>query len=202
MKASERRLALILGGLVFLFLLLLSFNYYQKERTRLVQERLVLESTAQEQNIWLRQSDMWLERSRWVRGNQPAVASPRAATADLFSLLEEKARESGVTIENSRLFEPVEVEEQGYVEIGVSLVLDSDLESIIRWAAAVQDPLKFRLFKRFALNTRDDAPTVKVNCTVVQWCTRGTAVESPEPEPAQVDEGEVTEAVEETVESA
>jgi hypothetical protein len=173
-KTSEKRLALALGGLVLVFLVLLSINFYRQERSQLTQQRLLLESSAQEQNIWLRQSDLWLERSQWVRANQPTIGSPRSATADLFSALEEMASEAGVTIVKSRLYDPVVVEALDIVEIGVQLSLNASLEGIVKWAAQVQNPEEFRLFKRFTLNSRDDQPTMLLECTVIQWCVTGT----------------------------
>lgn len=178
MKTSEKRLALIMGVLVVIFLVVLSVNYYRQQRAQLVQQRSLLVSSAQEQNIWLRQSDLWLERDRWVRANQPGINSPRSATADLFSQLEKMAGEAEVKIEKSRLFDPVEVEGFGFVEIGVQLTMDASLESLITWAAKVQDPAKFRLFKRFTLNSQDDVPTMKLDCTVVQWCVTSDRAET------------------------
>ncbi len=193
MKNSEKRLALALGGLVVVFLIVLSINFYRKEHSQLLQERKLLESSAQEQNIWLRQSDLWLERIRWVRANQPVINSPRSSTADLFSQLEKMAGEAGVKIVKSRLYDPVEIEGLGFVEIGVQLTLDASLENLITWSAKVQNPPEFRLFKRFALNSQDDVPTMRLECTIVQWCVtsdQAGAAQEIEETVAEVDESE------------
>ncbi|MEO0453111.1 MAG: hypothetical protein AAFY98_03095 [Verrucomicrobiota bacterium] len=201
MKASEKRLGLILGGLVLLFLGLLAFNFYRSNMTKLNQQKTLLNSTATEQEIWLRQSDLWLDRQSWVQSNQPTIGSPRAATADLSQSLESEAKALGLTfITPPRLQEPVYVPEYDYHEISVSYALDGNLENLVKWALAAQQPKKFRLFKRFTLNTREDAPTLRVDCTVVQWCKVGEAGEVAEeeeiPEPEEEPESETEESLE------
>jgi hypothetical protein len=168
MKNREQQLALVFGGMVLVFLLSFTFRTYQKQTRGLHQEREVLDLQKLETDSWLAQREELEQRDAWLQAKRPRIRSARAATADLGEQLESLAKASKLTVSSSKLMDPVV--EDGEVELSATMTLEGNMEGLVRWCSQVQDPIQFRLFKGFTLNSKEDKATLVLSCQVIQWC--------------------------------
>ncbi|WP_395744074.1 GspMb/PilO family protein [Prosthecobacter sp.] len=163
MKASERRLLLILGVLAALCgAAVLSQRLLQQQRAVERREQ-VLQLQQIEGRAMLAEAELWKQRLDWLQGAQPAMTSENQASEDLLETLLAAAAAQELTVQKKQLHEPVTA--AYYREVGVTLTVRGTLPSVFRWMHGLLDPSAFRVVSQMKI-TPDAANPAEVVAVV------------------------------------
>lgn len=174
LTASERRLALILGLLLFTVANLVLWNYLTSLRSELITEKARQSSAQMEHRTWLGQRDLWNQRMEWLEKNQPGATSPSA----LLESVQQAAQKHGIEIKDPKLVSPNR--QPLYLEIAVGLSAFGTMEKLTAWLSEIQRPDVFRLLKQLVIKPADDKGNLRADVIVAQWC-KPDSVESAKP---------------------
>ncbi len=141
MKASERRLLMILGVLAAVCggavlsqrLLRLQHDIERKEQT--------LELQQMEAQAVLAETELWKQRLIWLQSTQPAMTSENQASEELLEALLTSAASHSLLVQKKQLHEPVN--NTFHREVGVTLTVKGALPSVFRWLHTVLSPESF-----------------------------------------------------------
>jgi len=149
MKASERRLILILGVLALLCLTALivrSLLILQRSTARRVQS---LELRQIESRAMLAEAGLWKARLEWLKEHQPPMASENQASEELLEAVLSLANKHHLTVQKKQLHEVSGL--SFYREVGVTLTMLGDLPDVFRWMHALLTPESFRLVSQLKI---------------------------------------------------
>lgn len=173
---SEKRLALVLGLLLFAVANLIVWNYLAGLRSDLVTEQARQTSAQMEHRTWLGQRDLWMQRMAWLETNQPPATSPSA----LLESVQQAAQKHSIEVKDPKLVSPNP--QPLYMEVAVGLSAIGSIENIAAWIAEVQQPTLFRLLKQLVIKPVDDKGNLRADVIVAQWCKpEGTVDTKPKP---------------------
>lgn len=163
MKASERRLLLILGvlaavcgGAIFSQrLLLMQHDIERREQT--------LELKRMEAGALLAEGALWRQRLDWLHANQPAMTSENQASEELLEEMLAAAAKHNLMVQKKQLHE---TSHQPYFhEVGVTLTILGDLPDFFRWMHGLLTPESFRLVSQLKI-VPDAKDRTKIIATV------------------------------------
>jgi hypothetical protein len=99
MNPRERVLSWIIAGTLFVFLnlLILSWLFGALGRTR--QDLAARKATLTEQELYVKERDLWTKRGQWIQQHQPNLKNPAEASV-LLDQLKQAAGKYNVLIEN------------------------------------------------------------------------------------------------------
>mgnify|MGYP000945743483 FL=1 len=138
MKASEQRLVLVLIILVAVFATgFTTMRMLVWQRTLEKKARSVAMRTNETKQL-LTEAPMWEERLAWLRTAQPQMTSVNKANNELDQSLVETARNSGVTIENKQLQEPVET--AYFHQVGETVLVKTEVKPLMQWLHELHSP--------------------------------------------------------------
>ncbi len=149
MKASERRLLLVLGVLALLCItavLVQRLLILQRSTARRVHS---LELRQVESRAILAEADLWKARLEWLKENQPAMASENQASEELLEAVLSLANTHHLTVQKKQLHEVSA--HPFYREVGVTLTMLGDLPNVFRWMHALLTPESFRLVSQLKI---------------------------------------------------
>lgn len=141
MKASERRLLIVLGvlaavcGGIVLTQRLLRLQHGIERREQ------ALELKQMEAQAMLAESELWQQRLDWLQATQPVMTSENQASEELLEALLNSAAKHGLTVQKKQLREPVA--SSFYREVGVTLTVKGVLPAAFRWMHEVLSPESF-----------------------------------------------------------
>lgn len=164
LTTSEKRLALVLGLLLFAAANLVLWNYLAGLRAGLVTEKARQSSAQMEHRTWLGQRDLWMQRMEWLEKNQPPPTSPSA----LLESVQQAAQKHGIEVKDPKLVSPNT--QPLYLEIAVGLSAIGTIDKLAAWIAEVQQPGLFRLLKQLVIKPADDKGNLRADVVVAQWC--------------------------------
>lgn len=160
-------------GLCLLALLSVAAMIAMKEyldRRKVVVGRLQgLRRQVQENETWLKDRDFWEKRRQWLRQNMPVTESLGKAQGLLLEELENSALEAGLTLEQPTLPPLTDKPEAAYREVKVGARLRGDQDKIMRWLAALQDPLRFLVLEelQMELDSKARSKVAQMQCQFV-----------------------------------
>lgn len=163
MKASERRLLVILGvlaavcGGAVLVQRLLRLQHAIERREQ------ALELKQMEAQTMLAESELWQQRLEWLKARQPVMNNENQASEEMLEALLASAAEHRLTVQKKQLHEPVM--SSFYREVGVTLTVKGGLPSVFRWMHAVQSPESFYAVTKLKIMP-DNADPANVVVTV------------------------------------
>lgn len=149
MKASERRLLLILGilatvcGTAILVQRLLGLQHAVERREHEVELRQM------EAHAMLAEEDLWKARLEWLKSNQPGMTSENQASEELLDAMLSLAAKHHLTVQKKQLHESTR--QSSYHEVGVTLTVLGDLPDVFRWMHDLLTPDSFRLVSQLKI---------------------------------------------------
>ena len=147
MKASERRLLMILGVLAALCVGAVLFQRLLRLQHSIGRREQALELRQMESQALLAESDLWQQRLRWLEASQPLMTSENQASEQLLAGLLSSAAAQGLTVQKQQLHEPAST--AYYREIGVTLTVKGVLPSVFRWMHGTLSPESFCMVTGF-----------------------------------------------------
>ncbi|MBV9489140.1 MAG: hypothetical protein JO069_05360 [Verrucomicrobia bacterium] len=164
---SERRLSIILGVAVFAILNYYGLSYLLDDHAGLAGKLSELRSQQRSNELWLRDSRLWLARKLWLDARQPRVAANAAPQSDLLEALTKSAKDHALTIVEESFGEPKTTPD--YRSVSVKLRLNGKLEDAVKWLVAIQQPEHFQAVTSFVLKSADAPPNVNLELEVARW---------------------------------
>jgi len=168
LRKSERRLLMLGGGLLLLFLVIFELQIYLKKRKETLNARHQLELRAIEVEGLIEQRDLWSERGEWLRKSQPPYPGEKEAHEAIMELAK-SAESAGLESFNRQLLQPAR-RDGIYTQAGVTFQLRGASEDVFRWLYDIQSPEAFTALREFKINPDKEDPA-KVTCTVelLKW---------------------------------
>jgi hypothetical protein len=167
MNQRERRLVLLVGGVIFilinLFLWNWLFNISKRERAELAARR----ATRKEQAIFLKDKNFWTKRDQWVQAHLPPLKNSAEASTFLDQLKQAAAKHN-ILIENPAIGSG----ETTPLHQGVfaSIETKSPWPPLVQFLYEVQQPDAFVVFDSVNLEIdRNDATLMRGKFKIAKW---------------------------------
>lgn len=165
MKASERRLLMVLGVMTAVCGgAILSRRLLTKQHSIELREHM-FELKRMESTALMAEAGLWEQRLEWLRARQPAMTSVNQASEELLETLLSSAESQGLVVQKKQLHEPVTA--AFHRETGVTLTVKSELAAVFRWMHGLLAPDFFRIVAQLKI-TPDAADPSEV-ITVVHF---------------------------------
>lgn len=166
MKASERRLLVILGVLAAICGGVILSQSLLRKQHELDRRAQALQLKQMEASAMLAEADLWKARFAWLKANQPAMSSESQASQALLDQMQAAASAHHLVVQKTTLHEAVR--QASYNEVGVTLVMLGDLPDFFRWMHSMLSPESFRMvsFLKIVPDTQEKAKivfTVRIN---------------------------------------
>lgn len=149
MKASERRLLMILGVLAALCGGAVMSQRLLRQQRAIERREQTLELRQMEGRAMLTEAEIWKQRLDWLQSAQPAMTSENQASEELLETLLDAAAAQGLTVQKKQLHEPVNA--AYYREVGVTLTIRGPLPSVFRWMHGLLAPAAFRVVSQMKI---------------------------------------------------
>ncbi|MFC5458083.1 hypothetical protein [Prosthecobacter fluviatilis] len=143
MKASEKRLIMILGVLVAVCTGALLSRQLLRLQHGIDRREQALELRQMEASALLAEAGLWQQRLEWLRASQPPMTSESVASQELLEDLLASAAAQGLVVQKKKLHELVRTEFQN--EVAVTLTVRGGLPALFRWIHQLLSPEAFCL---------------------------------------------------------
>jgi hypothetical protein len=149
MNQRERILSLTIGGVVFALLNLFLWNWLlgavSSARADLAQRK----SMRKEQEIFVRERDLWTEREQWLNQHQPAFNGAGEASTLLEQQLKPVAAKYNILLENPQIGSGETT--PSHQTVWASVDTKSDWQSLVHFLYDIQGPEAFVVFENATL---------------------------------------------------
>jgi hypothetical protein len=179
MKASEKRLFLILCTAVFLALNLLCLRSFLNARKEVIRETAVAKNKLAEDKGWVQVGETLRAADTWITAHPMPQLPPDDANAQLLKSERDEAEKAGMKIAEENL---LTTQEGRYGSTaGVSIKLGGPFSGIVRLLYALQAPGSWRTVEKLTLRSDAQPPNVIADLEIRQHFLPGTASASPAP---------------------
>ncbi|MEM7014597.1 MAG: hypothetical protein AAF585_24310 [Verrucomicrobiota bacterium] len=166
MKQRERNLLFIFAGLLVLVSVLIFWDAFSVQRSKISQEIDILSMQLVEFEALVEDRDYWLARGDWLRSRQPQFPTNELAYEQLYQLATAGAP-TGVQV-NVKLTEPVTT--LHYYQAGVAVTAVGELEPIFTWFYDLQQPELFRVIRNLTvIPDKKDSRQVRCTFELLRW---------------------------------
>lgn len=167
LNPRERRLGLIVAGIVFL---LLNWYLWGKLLGSLDGARRDLaarQNTRKVQEVFIRERDLWEKRAKWLSEHQPTLKGPGDAST-LLDQIKQVAGKHNVLIENPAIGTSDATPERQAVF--ASFDVKSGWSPLVHFLYDVQQPESFIVFESITLNIDAADPTMmRGKMKIARW---------------------------------
>ncbi len=179
MKASERRLLMILGVLAALAGGAILTQRLLGRQHAIERREQTLELKQMEAQAMLAEAGLWKQRLDWLQANQPTLTSESQASEKLLEEMLAAAARHNLVVQKKQLHESSR--QAFFHEVGVTLTVLGDLPDVFRWMHGLLTPESFQLVSQLKI-VPDAKDKTKVIATVRinrRHAPAITAVETP-----------------------
>ena len=156
MTQRERRLAWIVAGAIVLLINLLVWSKLFNVLGETKAELAVYRATRAEQEVFIKDRDLWERRDKWIREHQPVLKSAVEAST-LLDQIKQIAGKHNVVIENPAIGTSDATPERQAVF--ASFEVKSPWPPLVKFLYDVQQPESFVVFESITLNIDPADPT-------------------------------------------
>lgn len=157
MNARERILSLIIAGVLFLLVNLFIWGKLLDAMRKTRSDLASRKATRAQQEVYLRESDMWEKRADWLKKHQPALKSPVEAST-LLDQVKEAAAKQDIVIENPAIGSGEAT--SNYQAVFASIETKSPWPPLVHFLYDVQQPESFVVFESVNLAIDPADPTL------------------------------------------
>jgi len=168
MNRRERILSLAVGGIVFgllnLFLWSWVLGAIKQTRADLAQRKFM----RKEQEVFVRERDLWTQRDQWLEKNQPPFAGAGEASTLLEQQLKPVAAKHNLLLENPQIGSGETT--PSHQTVWASVDTKSDWKSLVHFLYDVQQPDAFIVFESANIAVDNADPTrIKAKFKIARW---------------------------------
>ena len=168
MNQRERLLSMIVGGVLFALLNLFLWNWVLgaigRSRTELSSARLM----RKEQDVFMKERDLWTQREQWLQQHQPAFNGAGEASTLLEQQLKPVAAKYNILLENPQIGSGETT--PSHQTVWASVDTKSDWQSLVHFLYDVQQPEAFIVFEsaNLAVDPQDQTK-MKGKFKIARW---------------------------------
>ncbi len=168
MSQRERVLASLVGGVAFLFLTFLIFDYFMKNQRRLQTDLARNAGAVSAMKLQLSEKPLWDERDALLKAQLPVLAAEDRAGVELLDQVSQLARNQSVTLVSQSL--GVVTRKPEYTAVAVQVETTSTWPALITFLYELQAPGKFLVVESATLK-RDDKDDTQMRSTfkIAKW---------------------------------
>lgn len=157
---------------LFLALLFIVGNFIglpalSRQQKKLQNQLVSLRGERETAEVWLKEKALWTERKAWLDANQPKLTSVGDASSSFLEMLQQSAKQNKIKIVEQKLLEPEK--HPGYQAVAVRMTVNGNLESIVKWLSAIQQPQNFQAVLKFNLKMEGEAPNMRCDLDLARW---------------------------------
>jgi hypothetical protein len=168
MNRRERILALAVTGIVFVLLNLFVWNWLFAAVGRARADLAASKATRKEQEIFVKERDLWTQRQQWLQQHQPAFNGAGEASTLLEQQLRPVAAKYNVLLENPQIGSGETT--PSHQTVWASIETKSDWKSIVQFLYDVQQPEAFVVFENVSLAVDNSDPTkMRGKFKIARW---------------------------------
>lgn len=145
----------------------------QAQKTLLKQKETELDQT----RFWIEKEETWLAKNEWLAAHPPPQYRGPETDAAFVQEIQTSLGHSKIEIVEQRIEETKA--EGGMVEVGISLVLSSPLEQLVRWLHETQKIDAFRTVTRIKLKSDADDTKIRTEISLVQLYNKSDTLPTP-----------------------
>jgi hypothetical protein len=157
MTLRERRLALLVAGVLFLLINLLIWSKLFGILGNARAELALRKATREEQSIYIKERDLWARRDLWLKQHQPTLKSAVEAST-LLDQMKEVAGKHNVLIEKPAIGAGEATPD--HQSVFASFETKSPWPPLVRFLFDVQKPESFVVFESVQLQIDSADPTM------------------------------------------
>jgi len=167
MNQRERVLAFTVAGILFLLINLAIWNALLRMSAGARADYAEKRSAREEQQVYLREENMWRQRAEWLKKNQPVLKNPAEASS-LLTLVKEIAGRYNVQIENPQIGPTATT--PAHQSVSATFETKSGWEPLVHFLYDAQQPERFMVFENVNLMVDASDPTVmQGRFTIAKW---------------------------------
>jgi hypothetical protein len=168
MNRRERTLSLLVAGVVFLLINVFLWTWLlgamSRARTDLTQRRL----KRKEQEILIKERDLWTQRDQWLQQHQPTFNGASEASTLLEQQLRPVAAKYNILLENPQIGSGETT--PSHQTVWASVDTKSDWQSLVHFLYDVQQPEAFIVFESATMNVDTTDPTkMRGKFKIARW---------------------------------
>jgi hypothetical protein len=167
MSSRERTLSLVVAGVLFALINFFVWDWLIGGIRQGREDVAKREAQRQEQNVFIKERDLWTKRDEWLQQHQPVIKTPAEASS-LLTQLKEAGAKRDVLLENPQIGtgETTPAHRTVYAQIDTK----SAWRPLIQFLSDVQYPEAFIVFESVNLSVDTNDPTsMRGKFKVARW---------------------------------
>lgn len=157
MNRRERIMALSVAGIVFALLNLFVWSWLFGAIGRAHADLAARQSLRKEQEVFVKERNLWEQRQQWLHQHQPAFNGAGEASTLLEQQLRPIASKYNILVENPQIGSGETT--PSHQTVWASIETKSDWKSLVRFLYDVQQPEAFVVFENVTLSVESGDPT-------------------------------------------
>jgi hypothetical protein len=168
MNQRERLLATAVGGIVLLLLNLFVWSWIFGAIGRAQDELAISKTKHKEQEVYLKERNLWTKREEWLQQHQPVFKGPGDASSLLDEQLRPIATKHNILLENPQIGSGESSSD--HQSVWASIETKSQWAPLVRFLYDVQQPEAFIVFENINLAIDSNDPTLmKGKFKIARW---------------------------------
>jgi hypothetical protein len=168
MNRRERMLALGVGAVLLLLINLYLWSWLFGAIGRARTELATRQALRKEQEIFVKERDLWTEREKWLQQHQPVFNGASEASTLLELQLKPIAAKNDVLLENPQIGSGETT--PSHQTVWASVETRSDWKSLVHFLYDVQQPEAFIVFENVTLSVDGSDPSkMRGKFKVARW---------------------------------
>ena len=168
MNRRERTLSLLVAGVVFLLINIFVWGWLLGAMTRARADMTQRRLKRKEQEILIKERDMWTQRDQWLQQHQPTFNGASEASTLLEQQLRPVAAKYNILLENPQIGSGETT--PSHQTVWASVDTKSDWQSLVHFLYDVQQPEAFIVFESATLNVDTTDPTkMRGKFKIARW---------------------------------
>ncbi|MEY2536887.1 MAG: hypothetical protein QOG67_627 [Verrucomicrobiota bacterium] len=168
MNRRERILSLAIAAMLVLFINVLIWNWLFGAIGGAHADLAARKAMRKEQEIFVKERDLWKQREQWLQQHQPAFNGAGEASTLLEQQLRPVAAKQNVLLENPQIGSGETA--PSHQSVWASIETKSDWKSIVHFLYDVQQPEAFIVFENVTLAVDSSDPTkMRGKFKIARW---------------------------------
>lgn len=158
MNQRERRLASLVGGVVFLLINIFLWSWIFGAIGHAHDDLVLRKSMRKEQSVYLQERDLWAKRQQWLQQHQPVFKGAGEASTLLDQQLRPIAAKYNILLENPQIGSGEKT--PNHQSVWASIETKSPWPPLVHFLYDVQQPDAFIVFENVNLAIDSGDPTM------------------------------------------
>jgi Tfp pilus assembly protein PilN len=169
---SEKTLLWVLAAIIFAGGNYFGYRWLSQKQSSLQLAYAQLKADQAEAKVDLLESDLWAQRTAWVRDHEPALGDEGDAKAQVLEYVLKGARDNKLEIIEQSLND-VEHGAAG-ARVNVSVKVKGSMEALAKWLTDLQKPDQFYAVSSFTLKADQDQKSMVCTLQIARYFKEGS----------------------------